>query len=154
MNASFTRTFRFQGKASAEFSLSTSSNPLNHVNVSGIGTVIGSSTKACRLNGRRHAYADCPNEVYILMKRLLIAPVLILMMARMDGQQDATGVTFSTDVHLVILDVSVKDKSGKVMPDLKKSDFTVLEDGKAAADFGLRIPEARFRRAASAGARH
>ena len=65
------------------------------------------------------------------MKRLLIAPVLILMMARMDGQQDATGVTFSTDVHLVILDVSVKDKSGKVMPDLKKSDFTVLEDGKA-----------------------
>ena len=43
-------------------------------------------------------------------------------------RQDA--VTFTSQANLVVIDVSVKDKSGKVMPDLKKGDFTILEDGK------------------------
>ena len=30
----------------------------------------------------------------------------------------------------MIIDANVRDKSGKVIPDLKKSDFTLLEDGK------------------------
>ncbi|HVW83821.1 MAG TPA: VWA domain-containing protein [Bryobacteraceae bacterium] len=52
---------------------------------------------------------------------------MLLLLARMTGQE---GVTFSSSANLVIIDVSVKDKSGKVIPDLKKGDFTVLEDGK------------------------
>jgi VWFA-related protein len=45
------------------------------------------------------------------------------------GQAQEPAV-FTSNTNLVIIDVNVKDKSGKVLPDLKKSDFTVLEDGK------------------------
>jgi VWFA-related protein len=38
--------------------------------------------------------------------------------------------TFSAAAHLVIVDVTVKDKSGKVIEGLKMADFAVLEDGK------------------------
>jgi hypothetical protein len=44
MNASVLRTFRFQERHQITFSV-TSSNPLNHVNVTGIGTVIGALTE-------------------------------------------------------------------------------------------------------------
>jgi hypothetical protein len=44
MNASVTRTFRFQERHRLTLSIN-SSNPLNHVNVTGIGTVIGSLTE-------------------------------------------------------------------------------------------------------------
>ena len=61
------------------------------------------------------------------MKRLLATPCLFLLLAQVNGQDN---VTFTSDVHLVVIDVSVKDKSGKVIPDLKKTDFTLMEDGK------------------------
>jgi hypothetical protein len=48
MNASFTRTFRFKERHQLNFAV-TSSNPLNHVNVTSIGTVIGSSTEGLPL---------------------------------------------------------------------------------------------------------
>lgn len=38
--------------------------------------------------------------------------------------------TFSAKAHLVIVDVTVKDKAGKLIEGLKQSDFAVLEDGK------------------------
>ncbi|HVV45936.1 MAG TPA: VWA domain-containing protein [Bryobacteraceae bacterium] len=40
-------------------------------------------------------------------------------------------VTFTSNTTLVIVDVSVKDKNGKAVEDLKKGDFTLTEDGKA-----------------------
>jgi VWFA-related protein len=47
------------------------------------------------------------------------------------AQQSDTGdVKFSTAAHLVIEDVTVKDKNGKVIEGLKAEDFTVTEDGK------------------------
>jgi len=39
-------------------------------------------------------------------------------------------VTFTSNTTLVIVDVSIKDKSGKAVEDLKKGDFTLTEDGK------------------------
>jgi hypothetical protein len=48
MNASFSRTFRFKERHQLNFAV-TSSNPLNHVNVASIGTVIGSSTEGLPL---------------------------------------------------------------------------------------------------------
>jgi VWFA-related protein len=39
-------------------------------------------------------------------------------------------VQFTTNINLVIVDVVVRDKSGKPMEGLKQEDFTVLEDGK------------------------
>ncbi|HLJ47858.1 MAG TPA: VWA domain-containing protein [Bryobacteraceae bacterium] len=47
------------------------------------------------------------------------------------GAQDAP--TFRTTTNLVIIDVTVRDKSGKAMDNLKKEDFTLLEDGKPQA---------------------
>jgi VWFA-related protein len=41
------------------------------------------------------------------------------------------GVTFTSDVQLVVVDTFVKDKDGKPIPNLKATDFTVTEDGKA-----------------------
>src|SRR3982074_1495480 len=38
--------------------------------------------------------------------------------------------TFRTNTNLVIVNVSVKDKSGTLIENLKKSDFTLLEDDK------------------------
>ncbi len=37
---------------------------------------------------------------------------------------------FSTSLHLVVEDVSVKDKQGKIIEGLKAQDFVITEDGK------------------------
>ncbi len=44
--------------------------------------------------------------------------------------QDQSSPTFRTNTNLVIVNVAVKDKSGKPIEDLKKDQFTLLEDGK------------------------
>jgi VWFA-related protein len=44
--------------------------------------------------------------------------------------QDQPAPTFRTNTNLVIVNVAVKDKSGKAIEDLKKDQFTLLEDGK------------------------
>ena len=47
------------------------------------------------------------------------------------AQSTNTGdVKFSASAHLVIEDVTVKDKNGKTIEGLKAEDFTVTEDGK------------------------
>jgi VWFA-related protein len=46
------------------------------------------------------------------------------------AQQPARRVTFTANASLVIVDVTVKDKSGKAIDSLTQNDFTVLEDGK------------------------
>lgn len=67
-----------------------------------------------------------------MMRRLWIAPLLLVLFAQVDAQDapDAQDVTFSSSANLVVIDANVRDKSGKVIPDLKQGDFTVLEDGK------------------------
>jgi len=57
------------------------------------------------------------------MKKLIA--LLVLSAAVM-----AQDVTFTSNTNLVIIDASVRDKNGKVIPGLKKEDFTLLEDGK------------------------
>jgi len=60
------------------------------------------------------------------MKRLFFIPALFLLFAHVEAQD----ATFTSNANLVIIDANVRDKAGKVIPDLKKSDFTVFEDGK------------------------
>jgi VWFA-related protein len=61
------------------------------------------------------------------MKRSMIVPALFLLLARVEAQQP----DFTSNTSLVIIDVNVRDKSGKVIPNLTKNDFTLFEDGKA-----------------------
>jgi VWFA-related protein len=61
------------------------------------------------------------------MKRSLIVPVLFLLLARVEAQEP----DFTSSANLVIIDVNVRDKSGNVIPNLSKGDFTLFEDGKA-----------------------
>jgi VWFA-related protein len=58
------------------------------------------------------------------MKASKILPLLALTLFAQD-------VTFKVESKLVVVNVSVKDKSGNTITDLKKEDFEVLEDGKA-----------------------
>lgn len=60
------------------------------------------------------------------MKRLIFVPVIVLAFASGYAQE----TTFTSNANLVIIDANVRDRSGKVIPNLQKSDFTVFEDGK------------------------
>jgi VWFA-related protein len=63
------------------------------------------------------------------MKRLIVfGLVFLLSVGTLPAQAP---VTFSSQTTLVIIDVTVKDKSGKIVDDLKKGDFQLTEDGKA-----------------------
>ena len=78
------------------------------------------------------------------MKRVIVfGLVFLLAFGNVLAQQ--APVTFTSSTTLVIIDVTVKDKAGKIVEDLKKGDFSLSEDGKTAADRGLRFPEARYR---------
>src|SRR5665213_3268861 len=55
------------------------------------------------------------------MKRAVFFLVASLLLA-----QDAT---FIVDTKLVVINVTVKDKAGRPISDLKKEDFQLLEDG-------------------------
>ena len=61
-----------------------------------------------------------------MKRRLFTLLPLLLLFAPIEAQQP----TFTSNTSLVVIDVNVKDKSGKPMPGLKKGDFTLLEDGK------------------------
>jgi VWFA-related protein len=65
------------------------------------------------------------------MKRpLTLTLVYLLALGNVRAQQQDP-VTFTSNTTLVIIDVTVRDKSGKVVEDLKKDDFKLTEDGKA-----------------------
>jgi VWFA-related protein len=59
----------------------------------------------------------------VAMTGLLFPTVLL-------GQQSQTGYTFKAQTELVLVNVTVRDKSGNPVRDLKPEDFTVLEDNK------------------------
>jgi VWFA-related protein len=59
----------------------------------------------------------------------LLAAVLCFQSQGLQGQEGQV-VKFTTNSSLVIVDVTVKDKSGKPIDGLKPGDFVVTEDGK------------------------
>ncbi|PWU12036.1 MAG: VWA domain-containing protein [Terriglobia bacterium] len=58
-----------------------------------------------------------------------LAPVLLISLS-LTAQQADSPATFKTTTNLVIVDVFVRGKGGKAVENLKKEDFTVLENGK------------------------
>ena len=66
-------------------------------------------------------------------RRIFTGLILLVLSAtgqQQPAQQPARRVTFTANASLVIVDVTVKDKSGKAIDSLTQNDFTVLEDGK------------------------
>ena len=61
--------------------------------------------------------------------------MLVLVLGHVvSGQQPAAQAprpSFRGGVNLVLVDVDVRDRSGRPLPGLKQSDFEILEDGKA-----------------------
>src|SRR5580698_1162537 len=53
--------------------------------------------------------------------------VLILMGSSLPSQTD---YTFHAETEMVLVNVTVRDKSGKVVRDMKPVDFRIKEDGK------------------------
>jgi VWFA-related protein len=69
----------------------------------------------------------------IQLRRKLTALIAIsglLLPTALLAQQPAAGYTFKAQTELVLVDVSVHDKNGNPVSDLKLEDFTVLEDNK------------------------
>ena len=62
--------------------------------------------------------------------RSTITSVLLLGLVQSPVSMPRADAQFKTDSNLVIMDVTVKDKSGKVVTGLKKEDFQILEEGK------------------------
>jgi VWFA-related protein len=54
----------------------------------------------------------------------------LVMPATVLAQQSGAGYTFKAQAELVLVNVSVRDKDGKLVQDLKPEDFTILEDNK------------------------
>ena len=46
------------------------------------------------------------------------------------GLAQQTGYTFKAEAELVLVNVSVRDRNGNLVRDLKPEDFTILEDNK------------------------
>ena len=67
------------------------------------------------------------------MRRFVPLSILFLLLPQSPAQEPAQkqeDVVFKSSSNLVIFDVTVRDKGGKELQNLKKEDFTVLEDGK------------------------
>jgi VWFA-related protein len=64
------------------------------------------------------------------MRRLAALALLSLSLA---AQQSDSPATFKTTTNLVVVDVFVRGKNGKAVENLKKEDFTILENGKPQA---------------------
>lgn len=61
----------------------------------------------------------------MLRPKLLAALIAVALFA-----QDKSIPTFTSNTNLVVVDLYARDKSGRIVTDLKKEDFAVLEDGK------------------------
>jgi VWFA-related protein len=62
------------------------------------------------------------------MKKVLTSALAVLLAAGSIPAQPPS-ITFTTKTTLVIIDVAVKDKSGKVIENLQQGDFRLTEDG-------------------------
>jgi len=66
------------------------------------------------------------------LRRIIAALcIVVLSCGSLPSQQASTGYTFRSQSELVLVNVVVRDKDGNIVRDLKRDDFTVLEDNKA-----------------------
>ena len=62
-------------------------------------------------------------------KAVALLLALVLLCAVLPSQEQ-TGAVFRAESDLVLVNVTVRDKSGRFVSGLKAQDFTILEDNK------------------------
>jgi len=60
----------------------------------------------------------------------ILALLLLLVLLGPGASAQEADYTFRSETEIVLVNVTVRDKSGNVVRDLKPEDFKVLEDGK------------------------
>ena len=63
-------------------------------------------------------------------RTLAVALALLLARSSVVSQQSSNDYTFRAKTELVLVNVTVRDRNGNLVRDLKREDFTVLEDNK------------------------
>src|SRR5258707_2975300 len=63
-------------------------------------------------------------------KRALAMGLALMLTETSVVSQDTTDYTFHSKTELVLVNVTVRDRNGNPVRDLKREDFTVLEDNK------------------------
>ena len=66
----------------------------------------------------------------LLRRKLKAIAVIAALLCPDLGLAQQTGYTFKAEAELVLVNVSVRDRDGNLVRDLKPEDFTILEDGK------------------------
>src|SRR5215469_11742695 len=69
-----------------------------------------------------------PNRRSTITRTLSVLAGLALVRSSLTSQQ--ADYTFRAQTELVLVNVTVRDKTGNLVPNLKREDFTVLEDNK------------------------
>ena len=63
-------------------------------------------------------------------KILALGLALLILCASLPSQDTPTGYVFHAQTEIVLVNVTARDKNGNLVRDLKREDFTVLEDNK------------------------
>ena len=64
-------------------------------------------------------------------KAVVLLLIVALFPASLPSQQTPSGYTFRSRTELVLVNITVRDKNGNFVRDLKQDNFTVLEDNKS-----------------------
>jgi hypothetical protein len=93
--------------------------------------VIGRGRRKRLPHGGAGAFA-CVRRFFHNFPFHFCAVVVIVSLAAQEKTAPDKGMArFTSNTNLVVVDVYARDKSGKPVLNLKKEDFTILEDGKA-----------------------
>ena len=122
-------------------------NLFNSVNIARIGTTVNASIYGLALDGRIHAHPFDQREVPVLIcdslpPSLAFALLLPAQPQAQQGRVPDAGFKISVNTNLVVVNVDVRDKSGKPIEDLKPCRLHRARRRQAAEDLGLRIPAA------------
>jgi len=71
-----------------------------------------------------------PASLWKLAARAMIAPLVVFSSVGSSLHAQEPAATIAVDVKVVTLPVTIRDKHGKIIRDLTKDDFTLLEDGR------------------------